>query len=124
MEACECGSSQIGVHVNDQGSIGLIVRSYERLIRDLKDVVKYSRSDMNDHAIAASKHAQDLITELLLGLDYSQGGEISSNLSKIYSFALRSMIEHSEIQSTDIYSHLIVMFTSLKEAWSSIAIQN
>jgi flagellar secretion chaperone FliS len=120
----ECNASACNAMSTSPNTINLVVMSYDRLIEDLKNVVRFRSSSMNDRALTANKHAQDIITELLLGLDYKQGGEIAGNLSRLYSFALRNLLDYSHDKDINIYTDLINIFDSLKEAWSEISIKN
>lgn len=124
MVSYESGTSRCGMITNPPGTIDLVVMSYDRLIDDLKDAMKLHLSNMNDEAFSKNQHAQDIITELLLGLDYNNGGEIAGNLSKIYNFALNQLVSFSTGQDVKIYQDLSSIFNSLKEAWVEINVKN
>jgi len=53
------------------------------------------------------RHAQDILTELLICLDYDRGGVIAQNLSKLYNFLLRQLVGINSRQDTIMYDHLI-----------------
>jgi flagellar protein FliS len=124
MMSYEDGTSGCSMMSKTPGTIDLVVMSYDRLIDDLKNAMKLHSSSMNDQAFLKNQHAQDIITELLLGLDYSNGGQIAGNLSRIYNFALTELVSFSPNQDTKIYKDLINIFGSLKEAWMQINIRN
>ncbi|MHC1745249.1 MAG: flagellar export chaperone FliS [Syntrophobacteraceae bacterium] len=98
----------------------LVILCYERAIKDLETARTLHENNSLDMGYDKIHHAQDIITELLLGLDYERGGEISVNLSKLYNFMLRELMGINSSQDTGIYSHIIKMLSELKEAWEQV----
>jgi flagellar secretion chaperone FliS len=98
----------------------LVILCYETAINDLEIARDYHERNCIDKGYDKIHHAQDIITELLLGLDYERGGEISVNLSKLYSFMLRELMGINSSQDTSIYGHIIKMLSELKEAWEHV----
>jgi flagellar protein FliS len=74
---------------------------------------------MND-AYRKIRHSQDIITELLVGLDYERGGSIAKNLNRLYNFTLRQLICINSRENTAIYGHLIRILENLKDGWEGI----
>jgi flagellar protein FliS len=95
----------------------LTIMGYEAVIRDLREAKRYHLDRVTDAAFERNDHAQQLITELLLGLDYEQGGEIAGNLSKLYDFSIRQLVGIGVESDATTYDHLIRIFGDLKEAW-------
>jgi len=98
----------------------LVILCYETAIKDLEVARDYHENNAIDKGYDKIHHAQDIITELLLGLDYEQGGEISVNLSKLYNFMLRQLMGINSSQDTLIYGHIIKMLSELKDAWEQV----
>lgn len=98
----------------------LIILCYDSAICDLKKAKElHGRREMND-AYRSIRHAQDIITELLVGLDYERGGNIARNLNRIYNFVLRQLIGINSREDTSVYDHLIKILSGLKDGWEAI----
>jgi flagellar secretion chaperone FliS len=98
----------------------LVILCYERAIKDLEMARDHHNNNSIDKSYDKIHHAQDIITELLLGLDYERGGDISINLSKLYNFMLRQLMCINSSQDTAIYGHIISMLSELKDAWEHV----
>ena len=70
----------------------LIIFCYDEAIIDLKNAEVFHEKKQMDDAYRSIRHAQDIITELLVGLDYERGGDIARNLNRLYNFILRQLI--------------------------------
>jgi flagellar secretion chaperone FliS len=101
----------------------LTVLAYDRVIKDFRQAKKYYLDQLEDEAIQRNLHAQDLVTELLLALDYEQGGDIARNLSKLYDFTIRQLVSMGTGSDVSMYDHLISIFEELREAWIQIGAQ-
>lgn len=98
----------------------LIILCYDAGINDLKQAKElHERGQMND-AYRKIRHAQDIITELLVGLDYERGGDIARNLSRLYNFILRQLIGINSRGNTSIYDHLVKILDELRNSWEAI----
>jgi len=104
--------------------VRLVVMCYEAIVKDLQDAKKYHQERNIEASYDKIRHAQDVITELLVGLDYEKGGDIAVNLGRIYNFVLRQLIAVNTRTKPDYYDPLIQIMESLKEAWEQIAQQN
>lgn len=103
--------------------VRLVVMCYEAIVRDLQDAKRLHEERNIEASYDKVRHAQDIITELLVGLDYEQGGEIAVNLGRIYNFVLRQLIGVNTRTSPEYYDPLIKIMSELKEAWEQIARQ-
>ncbi len=106
--------------VGTPNPIQLTIMGYDAVIRNLRDAKQHHLNRAVDAAFERNDHAQRLITELLLGLDYEQGGEIAGNLSKLYDFSIRQLVNMSMESDVSTYDHLIKIFGDLKEAWIQV----
>ena len=98
----------------------LIILCYETAIRDLKQAKElHETCDMNA-AYRKIRHAQDLVTELLVCLDYERGGDVARNLNRLYNFTLRQLIGINSRESVSIYDHLVRILSILMEGWEGI----
>jgi flagellar protein FliS len=101
----------------------LIIMCYDAAIRDLEEARDmHERHDM-DATYRKIRHAQDIVTELLVGLDYERGGDIARNLNRLYNFILRQLIGINSRGDTMIYGHLIKILCELRSAWEEIKLR-
>lgn len=98
----------------------LVVMCYQAAIRDLQQAKEFHRSGFSDAVHEKVRHAQDIVTELLVGLDYEKGGEIARNLSRIYNFILRELIGIHGTNQEARYDQLIQILGNLKSAWEQL----
>lgn len=98
----------------------LIILCYDAAIRDLREARELHENHKMEDAYKKIRHAQDIITELMVGLDYERGGDIARNLSRLYNFVLRQLIGINSRDDTTIYQHLIKILSNLKGAWEEI----
>jgi flagellar protein FliS len=107
-----------GIETADK--LKLVIMCYDAAIKDLNEAQRLHEN----HAIEATydkiRHVQDIITELLVALDYEKGGAISINLSRLYNFMLRQMVGINSRQDTAVYGQLVHILTGLKDAWEQI----
>jgi len=98
----------------------LIILCYDAAINDLKQAEElHERHEMNE-AYRKIRHAQDIITELLVGLDYERVGDVARNLNRLYNFTLRQLIGINSRENTFIYKHLIRILSDLRDGWEAI----
>ena len=98
----------------------LIILCYDAAINDLKQAEElHERHDMNE-AYRKIRHAQDIVTELLVGLDYERGGDVAGNLNRLYNFILRQLIGINSREDTSIYEHLVKILSELRDGWEAI----
>lgn len=98
----------------------LVILCYDAAIRDLTEAKEFHEMNKMEQAYAKIRHAQDIITELLIALDYERGGDIARNLNRLYNFVLRELIGINSRHDTSIYGRLIQILSQLQEAWEEI----
>lgn len=100
--------------------VALVIMCYERTIRDLQAAMRFHGGRQMPQAYDKVRHAQDILTELLVGLDYERGGSIAGNLSRLYNFMLRELIAVNSQKNTRVYEDIVKMLTELKEAYTEV----
>ena len=98
----------------------LIILCYETSIRDLKEAQELHENRSMEAAYEKIRHAQTIITELQLNLDYEKGGEIAVNLSRLYNFVIRQLMVINSRKDASAYDHPIRILSELKEGWEGI----
>jgi flagellar secretion chaperone FliS len=106
--------------VQTADTLNLVIMCYDAAIQDLREAKMLHENQAMEKTYNRIRHAQDLITELLVGLDYERGGEIALNLSRVYNFILRQLLGINSRRDTSIYNHLIRILEELRDAWQQI----
>jgi flagellar protein FliS len=65
--------------------------------------------------------SEEIITELMVSLDFKNGGEISKNLFSLYTWFNRELLEANIAQDTDRVKSVRDMLSTLRNTWSEIA---
>jgi flagellar protein FliS len=64
--------------------------------------------------------AEEIITELIISLDFEQGGEISKNLFALYTWFNKELIEANIAQDTKRMTTVRNMLSDLRSTWNTI----
>lgn len=64
--------------------------------------------------------AQEIITELMVSLDFEQGGEIANNLFSLYTWFNRELLEANLAQNGDRIKAVRNMVDELRGAWHEV----
>jgi flagellar protein FliS len=64
---------------------------------------------------------EEIITELMVSLDFDQGGEIASNLFALYSWFNKELLEANIAQDLHRLTAVKDMLLELRNTWSEIA---
>ena len=116
--------------IKTAGQGQLIIMLYEEAVKQLTRAVELM--DLNNQKKDPGKIEQisksvmkteEIITELMVSLDFERGGEISKNLFALYSWFNRELLEASITQDTDRIKAVRDMMAGLRETWSQIVIQ-
>lgn len=98
----------------------LVIMCYAAAIQDLEEARQLHLSQKMDPAFTKIRHAQDIITELLVGLDYERGGIIAQNLARLYNFSLRQLMGINSRGNMNAYDSVIHILAELKDAYEQI----
>lgn len=109
---------------NDLNSIGperMIVMLYEGVERRIAD----ARAAIDaDDIVGRARHldkARDIITELNHSLDFEVGGTIAANLSALYGFVGRELLEARITGRVRHLDNVLRVIRPVLEAWRSVA---
>jgi len=111
--------NEIETAVSAANSGQLIVLVYERVI----DQLNLGKSELSEGRFGMEffTKAGDLINfGLLASLDHVKGGEIASNLKKVYEWALKAINEARINKSPEKIQEVINVLKPLHEAWKEI----
>jgi flagellar protein FliS len=106
----------------------LIIMLYDEAIRQLTLAIemlelKNSNQKIHDKIEKINKaimKAEEIITELMVSLDFDQGGDISKNLFALYSWFNKELLEASISQDIKRIKAVRNMFSELHGSWKKI----
>ena len=115
-----------GIATYQQTAIGtqskgrLIVMLYDGAIKFLKLAVR--ELEAGNHAAKGQyiNRAQDIINELNAVLDMETGGEIASNLRRLYLFMNRRLSEANGKRDPQMIREVITLLEELNQSWRAI----
>jgi flagellar protein FliS len=106
----------------------LIIMLYEEAIKQLNMAIEMLESKNENKKIhekieqinKAIMKAEEIITELMVSLDFEQGGDIAKNLFALYSWFNRELLEASISQNPERIKTVKNMFSELNDSWKKI----
>ena len=107
----------------------LIIMLYDEIIKNLNsgiELLEMNATGKKDPARIEKINksilkAQELLTELIVSLDFDQGGEIANNLFSLYTWFNQELIEGNIRQDLERLRAVKSMIAELRSAWNEIA---
>jgi flagellar protein FliS len=101
----------------------LIVMLYDEAIRQLDLALEgiQSRTKQLDTIHNAIVKAQDVVTELMVSLDFERGGEIARNLFSLYVFFSNQLSEGNITKQLEPITSVRRLMAELRNAWVEAA---
>ncbi len=109
--------------IKTAGQITLIIMLYDGAIRNIKLAIENVHGGhceydaINNHIIKA----QDIISELMISLDFEKGGDIARNLFDLYMYINRKLLEANMKKTTGPLEEVRDLLSQLRDAWSRIS---
>jgi flagellar protein FliS len=108
----------------------LIIMLYEEAVRQLNIAIeilelKNENKKIHDKIEKINKavmKAEEIITELMVSLDFDQGGDVAKNLFALYSWFNKELLEASISQDVERIKNVKNMFCELQESWKKIVL--
>ena len=114
--------------VQTAGQGQLIVMLYDEAIKQLAkaiEILEKNQVEKDPGKIEligkAVMKTEEIITELMVSLDFDQGGEISKNLFSLYTWFNRELLESNIAQDSGRMKEVKKMLSELRNTWSSIS---
>ena len=106
-------------HIKTASGGRLIIMIYDEAVRQLDYAIealgtKNPKFDLASNAIIKT---QDLITELMVSLDFEKGGEIAQNLFSLYMFFNRQLMDANVKKDVDMLKNVLKFVSDLRDAW-------
>lgn len=101
----------------------LIIMLYDEALRQIDTAATElaSNTPSLDAVSNALVKAQDLVTELIVSLDFERGGEIARGLFSLYLFFNKQLIDANIRKDAEPLKEVHRMLTELRAAWVEIA---
>ncbi len=107
--------------VTTQNKGKLVVMLYEGAIKFLKMAIKEIEAKNPEAKGRHISKAIDILFELNTVLDMEAGGEVSTNLRKLYLFMGRHLTQANTEQDTGKIEEVIKLLEELNQSWKAIA---
>lgn len=112
--------------VKTAGRGRIIVMLYDEAIKQLDSALglleqKTKELDKVNNAITK---AQDIIAELMVSLDFEQGGDIARNLFRLYLYFNDELMEANMKKEVDPIRTVRKLLAELRDAWKQIESQS
>ncbi len=107
------------INTANQGK--LIVMLYDGAIKFLNIAAENMNPRTYDVVNNNIIKAQDIISELLLSLNMKEGGEISQNLSSLYVYFKKRLLEANMQKNAEIIREVLALMKDLRDAWEKIS---
>ena len=115
--------------IKTAGQGQLIVMLYDEAVKQLTRALEMMDSNKQkkdpgkiEQISKSVMKTEEIVTELMVSLDFERGGEISKNLFALYSWFNRELLEANIAQDTDRIKTVRDMLADLKETWGQIVI--
>ncbi len=107
--------------ITTQNKGRLVVMLYEGAIKFLKMAIKEIETENPEAKGKYISKAVDILFELNTVLDMEAGGEVSTNLRKLYIFMGRHLTEANTNQDIGKIEEVIKLLEELNQGWKAIA---
>ncbi len=101
----------------------MIIMLYEGAIKFMNQGILYIESKNIEKSNEAIIKAQRIVNELQITLNFDEGGEIATNLYRLYDFCMQELIRANVKKDISGLQNSIGIFENLLEAWKAIANQ-
>ena len=98
----------------------LIVLLYDGAVRFLTRGRLAIEESRLDSASADLVRGQEIVLELLAGLDYARGGELAGNLGMLYRYMYETLLEANLKTDAEKVSAVIGLLDGIRDAWRTV----
>jgi len=111
------------IGINTSQPLKLVIMLYDGAITFLEKSIEYAENkDIKNKNIYANK-ARDIILELNNSLNLEVGGEMASNLKRLYFFMNRHLFQANLKNDMQGMREVILMLSDLRDVWQEISNQ-
>ena len=108
--------------IKTASSAKLVLMLYDEALKqmDIAAETLEAESKSYDTVNSAIIRAQDVITELMVSLDFDKGGDIAKNLFSLYMFFNQQLIDSNVKKDPKPIREVRKMVAEIREAWMEI----
>lgn len=114
--------SYLEMKVKTASPIQLVIMLYDKAIVCLNTAIELINKKSIKYDVINNNiiRAQDIISELMLSLDFELGGEIAQNLFSIYDYCMKQMIEGNIKKDSNLLTDVVKILSELRSAWAEL----
>jgi len=114
--------SYLEMKVKTASPIQLVIMLYDKAIVCLNSAIEHINKKSIKYDVINNNiiRAQDIVSELMLSLDFEQGGDIAQNLFAIYDYCMKEMIDGNIKKDSLSLSNVVKILTELRSAWAEL----
>ncbi len=104
----------------------MIIMLYDEALKHLdigKEILSAESGDL-ESAHKAIVKAQDIITELMVSLDFDKGGDIAKTLFNLYMFFNKQLMEANVKKDPSVLTSIRGLLSELRSAWAEIIVNS
>ncbi len=105
----------------DDDPMRIILMLYDGCINYLKKAIEYAENGDVKNKNIYTNNAGDIIFELNKVLNMEAGGGLAENLSALYIFMGRHLVDATQKENTHGLNEVIKMLSGLREGWDHVA---
>lgn len=109
-------------HIKTASQGKIIIMLYDEALRQLDTAIRLLKDNSReyDKVNSAILRAQDMVTELMVSLDFEKGGDIAQGLYGLYMFFNQHMMQANMKKDADMLSTVRTQLNELRGAWDQI----
>jgi len=109
-------------HIKTASQGKLIIMLYDESLRQLDTAIHLLKDNTReyDKVNSAILRAQDMVTELMVSLDFEKGGDIAQGLYSLYMFFNQHMMQANMKKDADMLSTVRSQLNELRTAWDQV----
>jgi len=109
-------------HIKTASQGKIIIMLYDESLRQLDSAIRLLKDNTReyDKVNSAILRAQDMVTELMVSLDFEKGGDIAQGLYSLYMFFNQQMMQANMKKDADMLSTVRGQLNELRTAWDQV----
>jgi flagellar protein FliS len=123
MQAYTKSDHQTVAESNDP--VAIVALLFDELIRAMQDFITHSDKDTGKKEIQSRQFSRSLtiIYALQSSLNFEDGGDIATNLFKIYEYSRQQLLKDWKDNTTDGTEKAIIALDDIRDAWHQLSRQ-
>src|SRR6056300_481157 len=123
MQAYTKSDHQTVAESNDP--VAIVALLFDELIRAMQDFITHSDKDTGKKEIQSRQFSRSLtiIYALQSSLNFEDGGDIATNLFKIYEYSRQQLLKDWKDHTTDGTEKAIIALDDIRDAWHQLSHQ-